>query len=150
MLKLINHAKAMGLVCAVLIVTGCTAIYTNHGYVPTDSDMAELVEGVDSKATVDDLIGPPTAGGLSAGGDYYYIRSRVKAFGMYRPEVTEREIVAISFDETDTIRNIERFSLEDGKAVALSRRVTDSSVVGNGFWRQILGNFGNLSPADVF
>jgi len=143
-----NRAKTMLALCLVMLAAGCSATYQNHGYVPTDSELLELVEGVDSKATVDDLIGPPSSAGLLAGGDYYYVRSRIKTLGMFRPEVIERQILAISFDETDTIENIERFSLQDGNVVALSRRVTDSSVVGNGFWRQILGNFGNFNPAD--
>ncbi len=131
-------------------LSACSATYMNHGYVPTDSELSELVVGVDSKASVDDLIGAPTSSGLLAGGDYYYVRSRVRSYGMFRPQVIDRQILAISFDDTGTIANIERFSLEDGKVVALSRRVTDSSVVGNGFWRQILGNFGNFNPADFF
>ena len=58
--------------------------------------------------------------------------------------------MAISFDDTDAIANIERFGLEDGRIVPLSRRVTDSSVVENGFLRQLLGNIGNFNPANAF
>lgn len=150
MFAVFHRAKAILCLTAVLTVTACSATYQNHGYVPTESELTELVVGVDSKASVDDLIGAPTSSGLLAGGDYYYVRSRVRTFGMFRPEVVDRQILAISFDESGTIANIERFGLEDGKYVALSRRVTDSSVVGNGFWRQILGNFGNINPADIF
>ncbi len=144
MFGVINRVKVMLAIGIVVLTAGCSATYQNHGYVPTDSELLELVEGVDSKATVDDLIGPPSSSGLLAGGDYYYVRSRVKTSGMFRPEVIDRQILAISFDDSDVIENIERFSLQDGNVVALSRRVTDSSVVGNGFWRQILGNFGNF------
>lgn len=150
MFAMISRAKSFLCLLVFLSLGACSATYQNHGYVPSDSELAELVVGVDSRATVDDLIGAPSSAGLLAGGDYYYVRSRVRSYGMFRPEVVERQILAISFDETGTIANIERFGLEDGKVVALSRRVTDSSVVGNGFWRQILGNFGNLNPADFF
>lgn len=150
MFAVFHRARAILCLSAFLTVAACAATYQNHGYVPTESELAELVVGVDSKASVDDLIGAPTSSGLLAGGDYYYVRSRVRTYGMFRPEVVERQVLAISFDDTGTIANIERFGLEDGKVVALSRRVTDSSVVGNGFWRQILGNFGNINPADIF
>ena len=46
--------------------------------------------------------------------------------------VNPREIVAITFDDSGVVRNIERFGLEDGNVVALSRRVTDSNVQGVG------------------
>lgn len=144
----LTRAKTLlALGCAIWLA-GCTALYSNHGYVPAEEDLSELIVGVDTRATVDDVIGAPSSSSLIAGGDYYYVRKRVRTYGMFRPEVVERQIVAISFDEAGTIANIERFGLEDGKVVALSRRVTDSSVVGNGFWRQILGNFGNFNPAD--
>ena len=145
-----QRAKAILGLCLVIAVSGCAATYQNHGYVPTDEELIELVVGVDSRATVDDVIGPPSSSGLLAGGDYYYVRSRVRHYGMFKPEVIDRQILAISFDEAGTIANIERFGLEQGRVVALSRRVTNSSVVGNGFWRQILGNFGNLNPAEFF
>ena len=150
MFQLINRAKTLLALCFVVLTASCTSTYQNHGYVPTDSELAELVVGVDSRSTVDDTIGAPSSSGLLAGGDYYYVRSRVKTFGMFKPEVVERQVLAISFDDSGTIANIERFGLQDGNVVALSRRVTDSSVVGNGFWRQILGNFGNLNPSDIF
>ena len=93
---------------------------------------------------------PPSASGVLSGGDYYYIRSRFRTFGMFKPEVIERQVLAISFDESDTIRNIERFSLADGNIVPLTRRVTDSSVVSNGFLRQLLGNIGVIDPGELF
>lgn len=136
--------------CALAALAGCTALYENHGYVPPDEDLQQLVPGVDTRATVDDVIGAPSAAGLLSGGDYYYVRSRMKTYGMLRPEEIDRQVLAISFDERDVIANIERFDLSDGRVVPLSRRVTDSSVSGKGFLQQILGNFGKINPADFF
>ncbi|WP_272003365.1 outer membrane protein assembly factor BamE [Roseovarius sp. ZX-A-9] len=131
-------------------VVACTSIYRNHGYVPPEEDLNQLVVGVDSRSTVDDVIGAPSAAGVLGEGDYYYVRSRMKHFGMLRPEVVERQVLAISFDENDTIANIETFSLRDGNIVPLTRRVTDSSVTGKGVLRQILDNFGNIDPSQFF
>ena len=144
-----RFGKAIALLCF-FAVASCSAIYRNHGYVPSEEDLAELVVGVDSRATVDDVIGPPSVSGVLSGGDYYYIRSRIRTYGMFRPEVVERQVLAISFDQGDTVANIERFSLADGNIVPLSRRVTDSSVVSNGFLRQLLGNIGNIDPTELF
>jgi len=130
--------------------SSCSATYQNHGYVPVDEDLAQLVVGVDTRGTVDDVVGAPSAAGLLGDGDYYYVRSRVRHFGMKRPEVIERQVLAISFDKNDVVANIEKFGLQDGNVVPLTRRVTSSSVAGKGFLKQILGNFGNLDPADFF
>lgn len=136
--------------CCLIVVMGCSATYRNHGYMPPDEDLQNLVVGVDTRATVDDVVGPPSLSGVLADGDYYYVRSRVREYGMFRPKVVEREVLAISFNEDDTIANIEEFGLEDGQVVPLARRVTDSSVIKNGFLRQILSNIGNINPASAF
>jgi outer membrane protein assembly factor BamE (lipoprotein component of BamABCDE complex) len=136
--------------CGLIAVAGCSSTYRNHGYVPPESDLENLIVNVDTRATVDDLIGPPSVSGLVGDGDYYYIRSRKRTYMMMRPQEVEREVVAISFNDDDTIANIERFGLEDGKAVPISRRVTDSSVVDNGFIRQIIRNIGVFTPEQLF
>jgi len=140
-----------GLALAALMgVAACSATYENHGYVPPETDLQNLVVGVDGRATVDDLIGPPSLSGMVSDGDYYYVRSRKRANLMFRPEVIEREVLAISFAEDDTIANIERLRLEDGQAVPISSRVTETSVVKSGFIRQLLNNIGAFNPADTF
>ena len=139
----------MAVLC-LFALSACSATYQNHGYLPPEEDLQQLVVGVDTRATVDDLIGPPSTSGVLEQGDYYYVRSRIREYGMYRPEVVERQVLAISFTETDTIANIERFGLEDGVVVPLSRRVTDSSVVDNNFIRQMLSNIGNIDPGQLF
>ncbi|MEI4234445.1 outer membrane protein assembly factor BamE [Roseovarius sp. D22-M7] len=146
MTALIHRLRGGLVLVCLLAVTACTATYDNHGYVPPEQDLQELVVGVDTRATVDDVIGPPSLSGMSDAGDYYYVRSRQRTFGMFRPEVVERQVLAISFDDSGTIANIERFGLEDGRVVPLARRVTDNSVVSDGFLRQLLGNLGNINP----
>lgn len=135
--------------CGLIAVTGCASIYRNHGYVPPESDLENLIVEVDTRATVDDLIGPPSVSGMVGDGDYYYVRSRKRTYMMLRPQEVEREVVAISFNADDTIANIERFGLKDGQIVPLSRRVTDSSVVTNGFLRQLLSNIGAITPEQL-
>jgi outer membrane protein assembly factor BamE (lipoprotein component of BamABCDE complex) len=136
-------------VCGLAVIAACASTYQNHGYVPPETDLEKLVVGVDTRATVDDLIGPPSVSGLVGDGDYYYVRSRRRSYMMLRPKVVEREVVAISFNDDDTIANIERFGLEAGKTVPISRRVTDSSVVDNGFLRQIINNIGVFGPEQI-
>lgn len=143
-----NRVVSAMALCCLIVVTACSATYKNHGYVPLDEDLQNLVVGVDTRATVDDSVGPPSLSGMLGDGNYYYVRSRVREYGMFRPEVVERQVLAISFNEDNTIANIERFGLEDGNIVPLSRRVTDSSVLSNGFLRQLLGNITNINPLE--
>ena len=141
--------KSIG-VLSLLFAVGCTAQYRSHGYVPSEETLKQLTVGVDTRATVDEVVGAPSTSGVLTEGDYYYVRSRMREYGALRPQVVDRQVLAISFNPNNTIRNIERFGLEDGQVVPLTRRVTDSSVVGNGFLRQVFGNIGALDPSSLF
>jgi len=108
--------------------------------------LQELVVGIDTRSSVEDAVGPPTAGGMLEEGNYFYVRSVVKTIGPRRPEVVDRQVLAISFDSAGVLSNIETFGLEDGRVVALTRRVTDSDVNNVSFLRQLIGNIGRVGP----
>ena len=129
-----------------LSLSACTPTFRTHGYIPPEEDLQELVIGIDTRASVEDVAGPPTAGGVLEGGDYYYVRSVVKTLGPRRPQVIDRQVLAISFDSAGVLQNIESFGLEDGRVVPLSRRVTDSGVTDFNLLRSLLGNIGRVGP----
>ncbi|ALG90092.1 MAG: outer membrane protein assembly factor BamE [Confluentimicrobium sp.] len=126
-------------------LSACTPIYRNHGYAPSETELGEVVVGIDTRDTVQDVIGPPSASGVIREDAWYYVASRWQTRGMYAPEVLNRELVAISFDDAGTVRNIERYGLEHGRVVALNRRVTDDNIKGVSFIGQLLGNIGNVT-----
>ncbi len=122
----------------------CTPLYDHHGYTPTDAELAEIVVGVDTRDTVADAVGAPSSSGVLRDSGYYYVSQRIRSYVWHAPEVIEREVVAISFNSNGVVTNIERFGLQDGNVVALSRRVTASNVEGLNFLQQLFGNVGSL------
>lgn len=132
-----------------LVLASCTAIYRNHGYVPRDEDLAKVVVGQSTREDVARAVGRPASTGLLTGAAWYYVGSRFRLYGGREPQEVERQVVAVSFAENGTVENVERFGLEDGQAVVLSRRVTDSNIKGLGFLRQLLGNIGNVSAGQI-
>ena len=126
----------------------CAPQFRNHGFVPSEEDLSEIVVGVDTKASVDETVGTPSATGVLNDDGYYYVRSRTRTIGPRAPQVVDRQLVVIDFSETGVVTNIQRFGLEDGRTVLLSRRVTDSPTKGKGIIRQLLGNVGNFGLAN--
>jgi len=132
-----------------LVIAGCVPIYRHHGYIPPEEDLAQIVIGQTTEMDLETLVGRPSSQGLLAGSGWYYVGSRWRHYGPTRPQEVSREVVAISFAENGTVANVERFGLEQGRIVVLSRRVTDSGVTSNSAIRQILGNIGNLNAGSV-
>lgn len=131
------------------LVAACSNIERKHGYIPPDEDLSQIVVGVDTVETVGDLVGRPTTNGILSDGGWYYVSSKFRHYGYREPKEVDREVVAISFDDEGVVENVERFGLEDGNVVAISRRVTDSNIKGISFLRQLFGNIGNFAADTI-
>ena len=129
---------------AILGLSACVASYRNHGYLPPEDVVSEIVVGVDTRDTVAEVAGSPSSAGLLSDSGYYYVRSRVRSFAFQAPKVIERQVLAVTFDVDGVVANVERFGLEDGRVITLERRVTETSVVDRTFLRQLLGGLGRI------
>jgi len=138
------------LVGAGATVAGCAAQYQNHGYVPTEEQLADVVVGVDTRDSVAETVGAPSSSGVLNESGYYYIATRLKHIGPSQPKPVSRELVAISFDPSGVVSGVERYGLEDGKVIPLERRVTTSGIQDKTFLRQLMGSFGNIQPGGFF
>lgn len=130
-------------------LAACSPITRDYGYAPSDADLEDVVIGVDTRDTLADVVGAPSAAGVMRDSAWYYVASRWEARGPLAPEEVEREVVAVSFDQTGVVTNIERFGLAEGQVIALNRRVTEDNIKGVSFLRQLLGNVGNLTAEQL-
>jgi len=134
---------------AALSAAGCTAIYRNHGYVPTEEDLAQVEVGKSTREDVATAIGRPSSTGILEGSSWFYVGSRWKYYGGRAPQEIDRQVVAVSFTESGVVENVERFGLERGEVVVLSRRVTRSNIKGISVVRSLLKNIGRVSPGQL-
>lgn len=138
------------MILALVALTGCATLEDSHGYVPDDALLAEIEVGRDTKDTAERILGRPGTSGIVDDRGWYYVKSDYERFLWRAPKEVNREVVAVSFAENGQVENIERFGLEDGQVVALSRRVTTSNTRGIGFLRQLFSNLGNIRTSDFF
>jgi outer membrane protein assembly factor BamE (lipoprotein component of BamABCDE complex) len=144
------RAGGLGIALAALLaLVACQPIVRNHGYVPDDAALALVEVGVDTRETVAEKVGRPSAAGLLNDVGWYWVQSRFETVGPRAPVEVSREVVAISFDEGGTVVNVERFGLEEGRIVPLSRRVTEENIRGRTFIEQLFGNIGGIRAEQV-
>lgn len=138
---------AFALVC--LGLSACSSQYRDHGYIPPAEDLEQIVVGIDTRASVEETLGTAASSSIANDSSIYFVRSRIRTFAMLAPEVVEREVLAISFDNAGVVSNLETFGLERGQVVPLTRRVTSSGVRDTTFLRQLLGNLGRFTPGSA-
>lgn len=134
---------------AVLVISGCSEVIRNHGYIPNQEDLDTILVGVDTRETVEIAVGRPSTSGVLEQGAWYYIGNTYRHYAYRKPQEIDRQVVAISFADDGVVENIERFGLEDGQVVTLSRRVTESTVREPGFIRQLLRNVGQINIGEA-
>lgn len=139
-----------GLVLALgLSLAACSPVIRNHGYVPAEDELALVEVGVDTRETVGQKIGRPSTSGLLNDEGWYYVQSKYRHFGPREPKEIERQVLAVTFNQSGTVENIARYGLEDGKVVQISRRVTETNIKGLTLIQQLLGSFGRLDAGGL-
>ena len=111
---------------AVTLLTGCTPVVTQRGYLPDADAEAGIVVGRDTKSTIEDKLGDPSVQAMFANDAWYYVSGRDKQIAFFRPTIETRNILAIYFDKDGKVTAMRHFGLEDGHVVAFETRTTPS------------------------
>jgi outer membrane protein assembly factor BamE (lipoprotein component of BamABCDE complex) len=122
----------------------CAPIYRTHGYAPAESELATLSLGEDTRESVAASVGRPTTEGVLDQTGFYYVESRFRASGLLPQQEVSREVLALSFAADGTLGAVERFGLEDGRVVPISRRTTPGVFADPSVIARIFANFGGL------
>ena len=126
---------------------GCEAHIASRGNLPDPVLVTEVSTGGISKQKVSEILGSPSSINIFGQHTWFYISERTETFAFFAPEVKERQVLVIKFDDKGMMKSIKHLNLKDGRQLAHVKRVTQTfgkelTVVG-----QILGNFKRFSKA---
>lgn len=142
----VQRAGALALVVTGFAgLAGCTAQVENTGYVPTELQLQDIQLGEDTRDTVAEKVGAPPLDEFRREDMWVYLASRTETLGMFAPVEVERQLVLIRFTDGGSVANIERFGLDHGQVVPISRRVTEPTVADATFLHGLLRNT-SLAP----
>jgi len=99
-----------------LMLTACAGQIDHHGHLFTDVDLQQIQPGM-SQDQVRLTLGTPDTTGTLDGDVFYYISSKRKTMPAGRPKVIDRKIVAVYFDNNQTVKDVGRFGLQDGRII---------------------------------
>jgi outer membrane protein assembly factor BamE (lipoprotein component of BamABCDE complex) len=130
-------------------LAACAPTYSTHGFTPQLHQLDQIEAGVDTRASVLEKLGQPSASGSFDADSWYYVASRMEKFAFYRPRVVERTVVAVQFDETGAVADVTRYGLEDGRIIDLETATTPTFGRELTVVQQMFGNFGRLDSATL-
>jgi len=125
----------------------CTTNIKNYGYIPSKSDLENLVIGSDTRESVSKKLGLPATSGLE--GAFYYVKSTFNSPGFKAAKLVDRRVVVVSFDQRSKLKNIETFNVDDGSFIRLDYRVTETGLDNTNMLQQIIGSISGPSASSL-
>lgn len=99
-----------------LLMVACAGQIDHHGHLFTDVDLQQIQPGM-SQDQVRLTLGTPDTTSTIDGDVFYYISSKRKTMPAGRPKVIDRKVVAIYFDQSQSVREVGRYGLQDGRII---------------------------------
>lgn len=130
-------------------LVACAPTVRTHGYTPDPELLSQIAEGQDTRSSVAEKIGRPVTRSAFREDDWYYVSQSIEHHMWYAPEVTNRRVVAVKFDDNDVVSEINTYGVEDGRIVDLATNTTPTHGRELTVLQQVLGNLGRLSGEDL-
>lgn len=138
-------AGALG---AGILLGGCQEKILQHGNVPDEDQVVQIMPGQDDKNRVEQLLGSPSTTGTFGDNTWYYISKRTAQTAFFDPDTIDQGVLAISFDAQGIVEDMKIYDQADGRLVAMVDRTTPTHGNELTIIQQLLGNFGRFSPEE--
>ena len=136
--------RTLIVLAAAVLLTACTPRVDVRGNLPDPDLLAELEIGALNKQQVREMFGSPSSVSTFGNENWYYISERTETTAFYAPEVVDRKVVVISFDDKGVVRDFASLGLEDGRIIELVERKTPTAGNEITFLQQLFGNLGRF------
>ncbi len=120
-----------------------------RGDTVTADQLREMVPGTSTRADATSLLGSPTAHATFDDNTWIYIGQRTRSRVGRVPGVDVQDVVALTFDQGGTLRDVKHLNKRDGIPVDMVARTTPSPGSEASFLQQLLGNIGRYSPGGL-
>lgn len=128
--------------------TACTPTVDSRGNLPHPEDLAKITAGKTTRDEVQVLLGTPSSTLNYGGESWQYISSVFETSAFFKPELKDRKVVAIYFDDNGIVKTMTYKGLEDGKEIVLVDRETPTAGKELSILEQLMGNIGRFSKPE--
>ncbi|KGF71199.1 membrane protein [Hoeflea sp. BAL378] len=131
-------------VVSMIALSGCsTSEVFNQGYV-VDQTALDLTPVGSSREQVLLSLGTPSTTATFDNEVFYYVsQKRVRAANFMKPRLVEQSVLAVYFDEDDTVKQIANYTLKDGRVFDMISRTTPTGGLDQSFLAQVLSGAGS-------
>lgn len=132
-----------------LAVSACSPVVATRGNLTDPDRLAEVKAGQATRGDVAAILGTPTSAGTFDPNVWYYIGQKTEKVAFFQPDVVERRVVIVQFDEAGVVKEIKQLDESNGQDIEMVDRTTPTAGRELSFIEQMLGNVGRFSAKDA-
>ena len=135
---------SVALICAVAL-GACAPRVDSRGNQLHADDIAAIEPGQSTRGQVLDRLGSPSSRGSFSDQTWYYISETTETTAFLAPEVMDRKVIVIQFDEAGVVTAVD--SLDQTSAETVEPAPGETPTAGNelNFFQQMLSNLGRFN-----
>jgi len=141
------HRSLALLFLAGVAASACTPLRGHQGYI-VDADLVNSIQpGVDTRQSVEQVLGRPTLSAQFGGGDWYYVARDTRNMAFNNPRAVQQSTFRVRFNEGGTVTAIDRTGLEQVASISPTDKKTPTLGRERGFFQDLFGNIGTVGAA---
>lgn len=145
-----NIASTGAALALAAALAACSPVDRGHGYAPKAEELSLIIPGQDDQGSVRTKIGRPGGSGIINANAWYYVGTTVRNYTYNPPEVVDRTVVAVLFDDQGIVTDVGQYGIENGQIIDLVTRTTPTYGRERTVIQQLLDNVLNVTPGDLF
>ena len=132
---------------ALALTTACSPTVDVRGHLPSAEALERLAPGLQSRNDVIEILGSPSMVATFGDEVWYYVGEKTERIAFLEPEVLERTVIALRFDQSGRLTGVDRLGLKDGKEIDPVNRVTPTAGKELTLLEQLIGNLGRFNSS---
>lgn len=144
-----SKPRRLGAAALALALASCGGTVQVRGNLPDAEMLGEIETGVHSRQDVAQMIGTPSTLSTFQDRKWYYIGQKTSQFAFMKPEVVERSVLVVTFDQGGRVDETTLYTLEDGQIIDPVSRVTPTEGRELSVLQQLFGNIGRFPDEET-
>ncbi len=125
-------------------LSACAPTLARQGFQVQETAPKDLKVGTDTKSTVLEKLGSPSAVATFDPNTWYYVTQTTERYTYHMARVTSRDVTVVSFDkDSEKLTKLDTLGLKDGRKLAYNDRITPTRGRSLTVLEQLLGSVGH-------
>lgn len=135
-----RHIPIIAVLIGAAGLLACSPRIEVRGNSLSATKLAQVKPGAHTREDIQKLLGTPSTIGTFNSHTWYYFSERTSKVAFFDPDVLERQVVAIHFDKSGVVKEVRRYSKEDGREIDPVDRATETPTPSYSLLEQLFGN----------